>query len=384
MNHGLLSLFKNQFIEFLVFQNYSIFEPEEVLLKLNVLNEAGQTKKFQKELLEILEASIIEKKYPLFNLIFNHFSEFLYDKNSRLILELLYKIEVLDRESLQIYSNNIINNFYHNNISIGLIERVYIFLEQVKIDEHRLYKKKLHLYLILCVKGSYIATNRKLIDFMLLADSLDEFLIIHELIRDHALKEMLELYIRDKFKIKNLKGVPFFTNFSLIKPNKNIVKIEKAKVDTKPIHENFENEKIIERSLIFQKFDKSIEKYMRSPEESELIKKFNSEDIPPSTDLIVSFIMLKYFDLALLMNDKLESKEQSNYLKVAILLGKGEYSNVVYEANNIINSLDVNKVDEVIAFEILKYKALKELGDNELALKCRLRIKTLNPDYLII
>ncbi len=123
---------------------------------------------------------------------------------------------------------------------------------------------------------------------------------------------------------------------------------------------------------------------MRSPEESELIKKFNSEDIPPSTDLIVSFIMLKYFDLALLMNDKLESKEQSNYLKVAILLGKGEYSNVVYEANNIINSLDVNKVDEVIAFEILKYKALKELGDNELALKCRLRIKTLNPDYLII
>ena len=99
-----------------------------------------------------------------------------------------------------------------------------------------------------------------------------------------------------------------------------------------------------------------------------------------NSDIIVSYIKLRFFKVAELLATNLVENSNKYYLNSIIMLGQNNYPQVIELCNTALDKFKISE-EEAVPFEYLKAEAFEYLNDFPSARICLERIAAINPNF---
>lgn len=353
---------------------------KESILFLKCLRDFGRYQQFSIELKKVLERVLSNKYFSRYETIVKEFQEDLASKNYFIIFNLLYAIEINDREAVEKYVQVICDKLLSSPETYKKLftQMKDIVLELNTLDK-TLYGVQLKVSLLSkLLAGEKIIESVDLIEFILLNDRIEDYCLLNEFVEDEEISRI----VYQKLKIKRLRSSQVSAVF---KKTKKYFSAQ-VQVLASSIEENKENFTIGNEEILVNETSSEtnseyiVESYTRDEDEEKLLKYLKFDDSEDIHSLVIAFIEMRFFDAAETLLLKVNETSNALYLRALIKIEKGDAISAIDFANEALVKYST-QIDDHVPFEYIKYQAYKILNESKQAQVIKDRILLIDPDF---
>lgn len=338
--------------------------------------ELGLKKRYENSLYTILENLLILKAYPFFSSLVELFLKETLETSKFDALNLMFLCEVYDVGAIENYFQKKEAEVLQGTYSIISLKRDLNIIKRGKLDDKRIEYLKYRWSGFCSLVNQSKLNGNEIFEYLLYAKNIVDFALIYSGCTDHALREMIGIYLHDKYDVKELKQYKVFRGLDIVKGK--TVKVELIKDVGRELlqGEQAEDVESLEdeiQNLIEKDTNKvtPLEKYEISSEEMRILDSIRKHEdlLILNIDMVVSFISFQFYTAAEEILDQLEEDPNYYYLKAELKYRSSEFCEALYFANQALVDFELSNLDKA-PFEYLKGLSYEQLGEFEEAIIC--------------
>lgn len=345
-------------------ENYSI-----AMLRIHGLWELGQVSLYFSELKDLIELLLINKSYGALAEVLNQAEDQAKTKEFYRLAWIQFNLETNNiaavLSELRDLRNRILNDEDRN---MGFFKAIYHQLENVQVNDYRLYKEKRYFELLLSLNQETTLMEKELIESLLLCETVSEYLLVGHFVNEFAL-EHLVVFLKKELKVnsrtfpKKLKdGRIKKLFFNEVKPTlENKEEIDNHADDVEYVALDEDAAQEVQENLSACKVY-----YFKSEDEKRLLRYLQVVDDPKyySQEMAITFLELKYYTIANYIIKNLNETSNRYYLQGIVDLKLLDFSGAIMNVNYALENY-INDSEEALPFMVIKAVAFKHLGDKE-------------------
>ncbi|MFT6630764.1 MAG: hypothetical protein ACJAS4_000706 [Bacteriovoracaceae bacterium] len=351
----------------------------EIIILLDSIFQMGRINEFFLKAKEINEYLLVNKYYVVYEKFVEVFNERLKSHDFFKLGKLLFLVEMNDIVKMNIFIKEQMPLLLAGKVEATFILAVYNLLEQVKTDDYKHHKNKILYKFFLKIKDLNEVLVKDFVDLLLLAEQKEDFFLTYEVSDNKVFKNSLMLYLKETYTLKLKEISPIF---KLLKNDwDGKITISKINIANTAINTSIiKKEELIKSANLSETFFEEI--YNLEEDEKRVLLQLqvekNLDEI--SSDIIISYIKLRFFKVAEFLAKNLVENSNKYYLNSIIMLGQNNYPKVIELCNTALGKFKITE-EEAVPFEYLKAEAFEYLDDFPSARICLERIAAINPNF---